>query len=65
MRGLKRTSVHTLESDMAAERVREYVRDTPEFSNVLRFVGMGSSRITFALQNGSALKFAYNSAGVA
>lgn len=65
MKGFKRTRTNTSESAKAASAVRNYVRKTPEFQKVMRFVGMGSSRITFALQDGSALKFAYNQAGIA
>lgn len=65
MKGFKRSKVHSDESETAAEAVKDYVLRTPEFQDVMRFVGQGSSRITFALQDGSALKFAYNGAGVA
>lgn len=65
MKGLKRTKANSDKAMSAVVAVKDYVRNTPEFASVLRFVGQGSSRITFALQDGSALKFAYNSAGIA
>lgn len=59
---MKKTGIQAVAMDIFNNRMLAYMKDNVD---AIKFVGQGSSRLVYALADGTALKLAKNKAGIA